>query len=178
MSFQGWALAMQGQGEEGRAQVRRESPPGRPLGQRCGSRTRAPCWQKSCPSGPHSRRPPGAGRGPHLVEQHEERYWEAEVCRVRGVLLLRQPETSAGGGRRLLPAGPGRRPSPAGKVPGATRCHEPESLWQQQGSATKPASYWRRSIAGSPRALTRQYSGGQGATRRAGVIPERSSLLP
>src|SRR5262249_41468862 len=28
-----------------------------------------------------------------LVEQHEERWWEAEVCRLRGVLLLRQPET-------------------------------------------------------------------------------------
>jgi hypothetical protein len=26
-----------------------------------------------------------------LVEQHEERCWEAEVCRLRGVLLLRQP---------------------------------------------------------------------------------------
>src|SRR5204862_8181675 len=29
-----------------------------------------------------------------LVEQHEERYWEAEVYRLRGVLLLRQPGTS------------------------------------------------------------------------------------
>ena len=28
-----------------------------------------------------------------LVEQQEERWWEAEVCRLRGVLLLRQPET-------------------------------------------------------------------------------------
>jgi predicted ATPase len=28
-----------------------------------------------------------------LVEQHEERYWEAEVCRLRGVVLLRQPGT-------------------------------------------------------------------------------------
>ena len=28
-----------------------------------------------------------------LVEQHEERYWEAEVCRLRGILLLRQPGT-------------------------------------------------------------------------------------
>jgi predicted ATPase len=27
------------------------------------------------------------------VEQHEERYWEAEVCRLRGVVLLRQPGT-------------------------------------------------------------------------------------
>jgi predicted ATPase len=25
-----------------------------------------------------------------LVEQHEDRYWEAEACRLRGVLLLRQ----------------------------------------------------------------------------------------
>jgi predicted ATPase len=28
-----------------------------------------------------------------LVEQREERWWEAEVCRLRGVLLLRQPGT-------------------------------------------------------------------------------------
>jgi predicted ATPase len=29
-----------------------------------------------------------------LVEQQEERWWEAEVCRLRGILLLRQPGTS------------------------------------------------------------------------------------
>jgi predicted ATPase len=29
-----------------------------------------------------------------LVEQHEERWWEAEICRLRGVLLLRQTGTS------------------------------------------------------------------------------------
>ena len=28
-----------------------------------------------------------------LVEQHEERWWEAEICRLRGVLLLRQTGT-------------------------------------------------------------------------------------
>src|SRR5256712_11369153 len=28
-----------------------------------------------------------------LVEQQEERWWEAEVCRLRGVLLLRQTGT-------------------------------------------------------------------------------------
>jgi predicted ATPase len=28
------------------------------------------------------------------MEQHEERWWEAEVCRLWGVLLLRQPGTS------------------------------------------------------------------------------------
>jgi predicted ATPase len=28
-----------------------------------------------------------------LVEQHDERWWEAEICRLQGVLLLRQPGT-------------------------------------------------------------------------------------
>src|SRR5262249_21231047 len=28
-----------------------------------------------------------------LVEQHDERWWEAEVARLRGVVLLRQPGT-------------------------------------------------------------------------------------
>ena len=28
-----------------------------------------------------------------LVEQHDERWWEAEIHRLRGVLLLRQPGT-------------------------------------------------------------------------------------
>ena len=28
-----------------------------------------------------------------LVEQQEERWWEAEICRLQGVLLLRQPGT-------------------------------------------------------------------------------------
>src|SRR5262249_52772055 len=31
-----------------------------------------------------------------LVEQQEERWWEAEVSRLRGVLLLRQPGTPQG----------------------------------------------------------------------------------
>src|SRR5262249_60030972 len=30
-----------------------------------------------------------------LLEQHEERWWEAEVCRLRGVLLLRQTLTQS-----------------------------------------------------------------------------------
>jgi len=31
-----------------------------------------------------------------LVEQQEERWWEAEVCRLRGVVLLRQTGTPPG----------------------------------------------------------------------------------
>jgi hypothetical protein len=29
-----------------------------------------------------------------MVEQYDERWWEAEVYRLRGVVLLRQPGTS------------------------------------------------------------------------------------
>ena len=29
------------------------------------------------------------------------------------------------------------RPSPGGEIPGATRCHEPVRLWQQQGKRTE-----------------------------------------
>jgi predicted ATPase len=92
--LRGWALAMQGRGEEGLAQVRQ---------------------------GIAARRATGAGQGiahyctlladvsAHLghladslqalaeahtwVEQQEERYWEAEVYRLRGVVLLQQPGT-------------------------------------------------------------------------------------
>src|SRR5262245_66448955 len=28
-----------------------------------------------------------------LMEQHEDRWWEAEICRLRGVLLLQHPRT-------------------------------------------------------------------------------------
>ena len=44
-----------------------------------------------------------------LVEQHEERYWEAEIYRLRGVLLLRQ--TGAAGGGRTGCSGPWKSPA-------------------------------------------------------------------
>src|SRR4029453_15636945 len=37
-----------------------------------------------------------------LVEQHDERWWEAEVCRLRGVVLLRQPGTPQAGAEAWL----------------------------------------------------------------------------
>ena len=72
-----------------------------------------------------------------LVEQHEERYWEAEVCRLRGVLLLRQTGTHAGGGGSLVAAGPGRRPPPGGEIPGAAGRHEPSSPLAAAGQARR-----------------------------------------
>ena len=64
--LRGWALAMQGQGEEGMAQIRQGIAAYGHGGSVCTSHTFAPCWpRRLCPAGPHGRRPPGAGRGPH-----------------------------------------------------------------------------------------------------------------
>ena len=65
-SLRGWALAMQGQGEAGMAQVRQ----GIAAWRATGAALLVPYFctllaDVCCPPGPHGRRPPGAGRGPH-----------------------------------------------------------------------------------------------------------------
>ena len=65
-SLRGWALAMQGQSEEGMAQVRQ----GIAAWLATGAVVAVPYFYTlladvCCPSGPHRRRPSGAGRGPH-----------------------------------------------------------------------------------------------------------------
>jgi predicted ATPase len=85
---------MQGQGEEGMAQVRQ----GIATWQATGAALFIPCfctWLAEVAD--HLGHPEDGlqalAEASTLVEQHEERYWEVEVCRLRGVLLLRQPET-------------------------------------------------------------------------------------
>jgi class 3 adenylate cyclase/predicted ATPase len=96
-SLRGWALAMhmQGQDEEGMAQVRQ----GIATWQATGAALFIPCfctWLAEVAD--HLGHPEDGlqalAEASTLVEQHEERYWEVEVCRLRGVLLLRQPGTS------------------------------------------------------------------------------------
>ena len=93
-SLRGWALAMQGQGEEGMTQVRQGiaacEPPGRALLVPYSCTVLADV----CDHLGHTEDGLQALAEAHpLVEQNEERWWEAEVCRLRGVLLLRQPGT-------------------------------------------------------------------------------------
>jgi predicted ATPase len=85
----GWALAMQGQGEEGLAQVRQ----GIAAWRATGAALQVPylCTMLA-EVFDHLGHPED---GLHalveaytLVEQHDERWWEAEVSRLRGVLLL------------------------------------------------------------------------------------------
>ena len=85
-SLRGWALAMQGQGEEGLAQIGQ----GIAIWRATGAAIYVPFLYiasgRLWPSGPPGRRPPGA-EAHTLMEQQERRWWEAEISRLRGALL-------------------------------------------------------------------------------------------
>ena len=94
-SLRGWALAMQGQGEAGMcAGMPGDSlpvgPPGAAVFVPYFCTVLADVYD-------HLGHPEDAlqvlAEAHTLVEQHEERWWEAEVHRLRGVLLLRQTLT-------------------------------------------------------------------------------------
>jgi predicted ATPase len=93
-SLRGWALAMQGQGEEVLAQVRQGIAAWRATGAALGVAFFCTLLAEVSDHLGHTADGLQALAEAHaLVEQHEERYWEAEVCRLRGVLLLRQALT-------------------------------------------------------------------------------------
>jgi|RhiMetdeSRZDD1v2_1073273.scaffolds.fasta_scaffold75224_1 class 3 adenylate cyclase/predicted ATPase len=92
--MRGWALAMQGQGEEGMAQVRQGLAAWRATGAATGVPAICTVLAEVCDHLGHLAEGLQALAEAHtLVEQHNERSWEAEICRLRGVLLLRQPGT-------------------------------------------------------------------------------------
>jgi predicted ATPase len=91
-SLRGWALAMQGEGEAGLGQVRQ----GIATYRAAGAAIAVPYFGTvladiSADLGRTTDGLQALAEAHTLVEQHEERWWEAEVCRLRGVLLLRQP---------------------------------------------------------------------------------------
>jgi predicted ATPase len=93
-SLRGWALALQGQGQAGLAQVRQGIAAYRATGAAVGVSYWCLVLAEVCAHLGHTAEGLQALAEAHtLVEQHEERYWEAEVCRLRGVVLLRQPGT-------------------------------------------------------------------------------------
>ena len=79
--MRGWVLAMQGQGEVGMAQVHQGITAVQATGaNRCSSRTCAPCWRTSAAHLGHTADGLQAlAEAQTLVEQHEDRCWEAEV---------------------------------------------------------------------------------------------------
>jgi predicted ATPase len=90
----GWALAQQGQGEEGMAKIRQGTAAWRETGATWFVPYFCTMLAEVADHLGHSEDGLQALAEAHtLVEQHEERWWEAEVSRLRGVLLLRQPGT-------------------------------------------------------------------------------------
>jgi class 3 adenylate cyclase/predicted ATPase len=93
--LRGWALAMQGQGEEGMAQVRQGIAAYRATGAALVVPWFYILLAEVADHLGHTEDGLQALAEAHtLIEQHEERWWEAEVYRLRGVLLLRQPVPS------------------------------------------------------------------------------------
>jgi len=93
-SLCGWALAMQGQGEEGMTQVHQGSAAWLATGAVVWVPYLCTVLADVCDHLGHTEDGLQALVEAHtLVEQHEERWWEAEIYRLRGVLLLRQPGT-------------------------------------------------------------------------------------
>jgi predicted ATPase len=91
-SLRGWALAMRGQGEEGMTQIRQ----GIAAMRATGAALNVPYFSTVLADVAAHLGYPEDGlqalaEAHTLVEHHEERYWEAEVARLRGMLLLRQP---------------------------------------------------------------------------------------
>jgi predicted ATPase len=89
-----WALALQGQGEAGLAQLRQ----GIAAWRATGAAMAVPyCCTLLADVADRLGHPADAlqalAEAHTLVEQHEERWWEAEIYRLRGVVLLRQPGT-------------------------------------------------------------------------------------
>jgi len=93
-SLQGWARAMQGEGEAGLAQVRQGISAWRATGAVLAVPFLCTLLAEVAADLGHTADGLQALVEAHtLVEQHEERAWEAEVYRLRGVLLLRQTGT-------------------------------------------------------------------------------------
>jgi class 3 adenylate cyclase/predicted ATPase len=93
-SIGGWALAMQGQGEVGMAQVRQGIAGWRATGAALVVPYLCTVLADVSVHLGHTADGLQALAEAHtLVEQQEERWWEAEIHRLRGVLLLRQPVT-------------------------------------------------------------------------------------
>jgi predicted ATPase len=137
-SIRGWALAMQGQGKEGLAQIRQGIAAWRATGAAVFVPYLSTLLADVSAHLGHTNDGLQALAEAHtLMEQHEERYWEAEIARLRGVLLLRQPGTPQAEAetwlRRALDVA--RRQQAKSLELRATMSLS--RLWQQQGQQDK-----------------------------------------
>jgi predicted ATPase len=138
MSLRGWALAMQGQGEEGLTQVHQGITAWRATGAVLHVPYLCTMLAEICDHLGHTADGLQALAEAHtLVEQQEERYWEAEVSRLRGVLLLRQPGTPQAEAEAWLQRALDVVRRQEAKSLELRAAMSLARLWQQQGKRTK-----------------------------------------
>jgi predicted ATPase len=137
-SLRGWALARQGQGEAGMAQVHQGIIAWRATG--------AALWLPylctvQADVSAHLGRPEDGlqalDEAHTLMEQHEERWWEADVCRLRGVLLLRQPGTPPAEAEACFQQALDVARRQEAKALELRAAMSLSRLWQQQGKRTE-----------------------------------------
>jgi class 3 adenylate cyclase/predicted ATPase len=137
-SLRGWALAMQGQGEEGMAQLRQGTTTWRATGATLNVPYLCTLLADVCD---HLGRPADGlqtlAEAHTLVEQHEERYWEAEIHRLRGVLLLRQTGTPQAEAEAWLQRALDVARRQEAKSLELRAAMSLSRLWQQQGKCTE-----------------------------------------
>ena len=159
MSLRGWALAMQGQGEAGLAQVRQGIAAFRATGAAVFVPYFCTVLADVCDHLGHPEDGLQVLAEAHtLIEQHEERWWEAEVHRLRGVLLLRQtmtPQEEAEACLQQALAVARRQQAKSLELRAAMSLAR---LWQQQGKRAEARELLAPSTGGSRRALRRQTS--------------------
>jgi len=137
-SLSGWALAMQGQGEEGMAQVRQGITSYRATRAALAVPYFCTVLAEVCDHLGHTEDGLQALAEAHtLVEQHDERYWEAEVCRLRGVLLLRQPMPQEAEAEAWLQRALDVARRQEAKSLELRAAMSLSRLWQQQGKCTE-----------------------------------------
>jgi predicted ATPase len=137
-SFRGWALAMQGQHEEGIAQVHQGITALRATGAALFVPYFCTFLVDDCAHLGHPEDGLQALAEAHtLVEQHEERWWEAEIHRLRGVLLLRQTGTSQAEAETWLRRALNVASRQEAKSLELRAAMSLSRLWQQQGKQTE-----------------------------------------
>jgi predicted ATPase len=133
-----WTVAMQGQGEAGMAQVRQ----GIAAVRATGAALLVPYFCTLLADvadhlGYTEDALQALAEAHTLVEQQEERWWEAEICRLRGVLLLRQPGTPQAEAEAWLQRALDVARRQEAKSLELRAAMSLSRLWQQQGKRTE-----------------------------------------
>jgi predicted ATPase len=132
--LRGWALAMQGQGEAGMAQVCQGIAAYRTTGAALFVPYLCTLLADVCDHLGYTADGLQALAEAHtLVEQHQERWWEAEVSRLRGVLLLKQTNTPQEEGEAWLQRALDIARHQEAKALELRAAMSLARLWQQQG---------------------------------------------